>query len=110
MGFLRGRLGSQIGRFLRGKIVSYILQKLAFLTLLKTNFLFFFFFFGGGGGGGGGGGEGGATVLLCNCPGRGGGGGGVVPLSYYATVQWNCHCIKGNNLWPSHIGNGIKEH
>ena len=27
-----------------------------------------------------------------------------------ATVQWNCHCIKGNNLWTSHIGNGIKEH
>ena len=89
MGFLRGRLGSQIGRFLRGKIVSYFRQKLAFLTLLKTKFLvfcfFFFFFFGGGGG-------------------------GVVPQSYYATVQWNCHCIKGNNLWPSHIGNGIKEH
>ena len=58
--------------------------------------------------GGGGGG-------WCHCPimqlsGPGGGGGGVVPLSYYATVQWNCHCIKGNNLWPSHIGNGIKEH
>ena len=33
-----------------------------------------------------------------------------VPQSYYATIQWNCHCIKRNNLWPSHIGNGIKEH
>ena len=88
MGFLRGRLGSQIGRFLRGKIVSYFRQKLAFLTLLTTNFLCFFcFFFLGGGGGGGG-----------------------VPQSYYATVKWNCHCIKGNNLWPSHIGNDIKEH
>ena len=75
LGFLRGRLGSQIGRFLRGKIISYFRQKLAFLTLFKTNFFLFF-----------------------------------VPQSYYATVQWNCHCIKRNNLWPSHIGNGIKEH
>ena len=41
LGFLRGRLGSQIGRFLRGKIISYFRQKLAFLTLLKTNFLGF---------------------------------------------------------------------
>ena len=61
LGFLRGRLGSQIGRFLRGKLISYFCQKLAFLTLLKTNFLIFFFFFLGGGGGGGGGL---ATVLL----------------------------------------------
>ena len=41
MGFLRGRLGSQIGRFLGGKIISYFRQKLAFLTLLKTNFFGF---------------------------------------------------------------------
>ena len=27
----------------------------------------------------------------------------LLPHSYYATVQWNCHCIKGNNPWPSHI-------
>ena len=52
-------------------------------------FFFFFFFF------------------LCVCVGGGGGGGS--PQSFYATVQWNCHCIKGNNLWPSHIGNGIKD-
>ena len=25
-------------------------------------------------------------------------------------VQWNCHCIKGNNPWPSYIGNGIGKH
>ena len=86
MGFLRGRLGSQIGRFLRSKIISYFCQKLALLTLLKTNFfLFFFCFFLGGGGG------------SCHSP-------------TGATVQWNCHYIKGNDLWPSHIGNGIKEH
>ena len=85
MGFLRGRLGSQIGRFLRGKIISYFRQQLAFFDTLKDKFL------GGGGGGGGGGGV-------------------WVPQSYYATIQWNCHCIKRNNLWPSHIGIGIKEH
>ena len=34
----------------------------------------------------------GATVLLCNCP---------VELPLY---------LEGNNLRPSHIGNGIKEH
>ena len=48
MGFLRGRLGSQIGRFLHGKIISYFRQKLAFFDTLKDKFL------GGGGGGGGG--------------------------------------------------------
>ena len=30
-------MGSQIGRFLRGKIISYFRQKLAFLTLLKVS-------------------------------------------------------------------------
>ena len=39
------------GRFLRGKNISYFCQKLALLTLLKTNFLGFFC----------------AILLLCNC-------------------------------------------
>ena len=73
MGFLRGRLGSQIGRFLRGKTISCIRKKLALLTLLKINFFIFF----------------GAVILLCNCP-------------------VDSHYIKGNNWWPSHIGNDIK--
>ena len=42
--------------------------------------------------------------------GGGGGGGGGCHSPIGATVHWNCHCIKENNLWPSHIGNGIKEH
>ena len=67
---------SQIGRFLRGKIISYFHQKLAVFDTLKDKFLGFF----------------------------------GVSQSYYATIQWNCHCIKRNHLWPSHIGNGIKEH
>ena len=41
LGFLRGRLGSQIGRFLHGKNISYIRQKSALLTLLKINFFNF---------------------------------------------------------------------
>ena len=44
---------SQIGRFLRGKIISYFHQKLAFFDTLKDKFLGFF---------------GGVTVLLCNYP------------------------------------------
>ena len=62
MGFLRGRLGSQIETFLRGKNISYSCQKLPFRTLIKTNFFSFFFFFLWGGGGGT------AIILLCNCP------------------------------------------
>ena len=89
MGFLRGRLGSQIGRFLRGKLISYFCQKLAFLTLLKTNFLIFFFGVGGGGGGGGVV----ATVLL------------VQLSSGTAIVSKEITCGR-----LTHIGNGIKEH
>ena len=50
MGFLRGRLGSQIGKFLRGKNISCICKKLALLTLLNINFFIFL----------------GAIILLCN--------------------------------------------
>ena len=49
-------VATQIGRFLRGKIISYFRQKLAFFDTLKEKFLvFFLFFFLGGGGGGVGG-------------------------------------------------------
>ena len=82
MGFLRGRLGSQIGRFLRSKIISYSVKN--WHSLRQISWVFFF--------------------------GGGGGGGGRVASPTGATVKWNCHCIKGNDLWPSHIGNGIEEH
>ena len=46
-------------------------------------FVFFFLYIPGGGGGGG-----------CHCP--------IMQLSSGTAID----CIKGNNLWPSHIGNG----